>query len=68
MNTEQQFIKLMRQRRKACNITQKELAQRIRVDASNITKIELGQITPSLKMMRRIAKALNIQISITFTI
>ena len=68
MNTEKQFIKLMRQRRKACNITQKQLAQRVKTGASNITKIELGKYPMSLKMMQRIAEALDIQIIITFTI
>lgn len=56
----------MRQRRKACNLTQKQLAHRVKTGAANITKIELGQNLPSLKMMQRIARALHIEISITF--
>jgi len=51
--------------RKSEKITQKELAQRVGVDKSYISKIEKGFIEPGISMVYRIASALGRSVELT---
>lgn len=53
-------IKTLRKERK---LTQKELAHKVGVTASTITKYETGQLEPNLETLNRIADTFNISIS-----
>ena len=50
----------IRNERKKCNITQKELAERLGVSASMIAQYETGKRKPKLETVRRLAEALNV--------
>lgn len=45
------------------NLTQKRLAQRVAVDATYIGKIERGDQLPSLKVLLRLSKTLEVSVS-----
>lgn len=47
-------------------ITQKELAEITGIDQGNISRIEKGNLNPSLKILDKIAKGLNVQINLRF--
>lgn len=48
----------IRQRRQALGMTQQDLAQKVRVDASTVGAIETGTRKPSLPVLTRIARVL----------
>ena len=52
--------------RKQRNLTQEELARRSGVHQSDISKIENGTRNPSIKMLRKIARGLNMKLEIKF--
>lgn len=60
MSTIGEKIKTLRKERK---LTQKELAHKIGVTASTITKYEIGQLEPNLEALNKIADIFNISIS-----
>ena len=43
--------------RQECNITQKELAERIGTKQSNISRLESGSYNPTIELLNRIANA-----------
>lgn len=47
-------------------ITQKELSEKTGIQQSNISRLENGNYNPSLKLLKRIAKALNKELYIEF--
>lgn len=49
--------------RKECGFTQAELAKKLEVDSSYISKIESGYQEPSFRFLKRIAKALSVSLS-----
>lgn len=51
--------------RKELGLTQKELAQRMGNNQSNISKLESGTYNPSLKFMINLAKSLGKKLKIT---
>lgn len=51
--------------RKSEKITQKELAARVGVDKSYISKIEKGIVEPGIAMFYRIASALGLSVELT---
>lgn len=47
-------------------LSQKELAKRINVDNSHLSKVERGRVKPSLALLERIAKELDCSIKDLF--
>ncbi len=54
------------QKRLERNITQRELARRIGSKQSAISRIESGQANPSVRILQKIAHALDARLSIAF--
>ena len=54
----------IKQKRIELNLSQDELAEKIGIDQSDLSKIEKGNANPSLKMLTRIAAGLNSKASI----
>ena len=54
----------VRKARREADLTQQELADKMNVSRTHIAAIETGQYNPSLKMLERVAKALNVPASI----
>ena len=52
--------------RLACNMTQKELAEKTGIRQSNITRIENGSASPTIDTLARIAAGLGKQLKIDF--
>lgn len=60
MNTLGEKIKTLR---KSNNLTQKELALKIGVTASTVTKYENGQLEPNIDILNKISNIFNISVS-----
>ncbi len=45
---------------KGCGMTQKQLAEKLNVDESNITKWKKGEYSPSLEMFYELCKVLDV--------
>lgn len=54
----------LRETRKIQNLTQKRLSQISGVDQGDISKLENGSKNPSIKMLMKLAKGLNMRVSI----
>lgn len=50
----------IRRLRKEANITQKELADKLEISVSNVTKYEKGQLEPNLAILKKICEIFNI--------
>ena len=50
----------------AQNLTQKELAERTGINQADISKLENGTRNPSLKMLKRLAAGMGMQLKIDF--
>ena len=50
----------------ANNLTQKELAKRTGIDQGDISKLEKGTRNPSLKLLKRLADGMNMDLKIEF--
>ncbi len=48
------------------NLTQKELAQRTGIDQGDISKLERGTRNPSLKLLKRLADGMDMDLKIEF--
>lgn len=55
----------IKEKRLEQNLTQEELAKRVGIAQSDLSKIEKGLLNPSVKLLRRIAKGLNSSLSIS---
>lgn len=64
---EYRFGKAIRRRRRELDISQEELAERAELHRNYISGIERGTRNPSLKNIKKLAKALDISISSLFT-
>jgi WD40 repeat protein/transcriptional regulator with XRE-family HTH domain len=60
MNTEESFGRLVRERRRALDLTQEELARRVGCAAVTLRKIEADDLRPSQQIAERLAMALAI--------
>ena len=54
------------QNRKNLNLTQKELASRTGIDQADISKLENGTKNPSLKLLKKLAAGMGMQLKIEF--
>ena len=57
----------VKRRRLELDLSQSELAKRIGIDQSDLSKVEKGLANPTYKMMKRIAKALDCNLDIDLT-
>ena len=64
LQSEYDFLVQMYKARTKRNVTQKQLSELSGIDQSNISKIETGEYSPSLKTMKKIADALNMDLKI----
>ena len=60
MSNEESFGRMVRERRRALDLTQEELARRVGCAAVTIRKIEYNEIRPSQQIAERLAMALAI--------
>ena len=63
---EADVIRAMIDARIANNLTQKELATRTGIDQADISKLENGTRNPSLKMLKKLAAGMGMQLKINF--
>lgn len=66
LQPEMDVIRAMINNRIAQNITQKELAERTGINQADISKLENGTRNPSLKMLKRLAAGMGMQLKIDF--
>ena len=52
--------------RTAQNLTQKDLAEKTGINQANISKLENGNMNPSLKLLKRLADGLGMNLRIEF--
>lgn len=65
LEPEYQLMKAIIERRKLKGITQTELAQRVGTRQSAIARLESGSYNPSLRFLKKVAKALDAKIEIS---
>lgn len=63
---EMDVIRAMIDARIEQNLTQKELAIRTGINQADISKLENGTKNPSLKLLKKLAKGLGMQLKISF--
>lgn len=63
---EMDVIRAMIDARIEQNLTQKELAARTGIDQADISKLENGTRNPSLKLLKRLAQGMGMQLKIEF--
>ena len=66
LEPEYEIIRQVIQSRSEQNITQKELAERIGIKQSNISRLESGNYNPSLEFLKKIASGLGKEVHIEF--
>ena len=64
---EMDIIRAMADARIAQNLTQKELAERTGIDQADISKLENGTRNPSLKLLKRLADGMGMDLKLVFT-
>ena len=62
-----QFGSFVAQLRKERNMTQKELAERTGINQADISKLENGTRNPSLKLLKRLADGMGMDLKLVFT-
>lgn len=63
---EQEIVNTIRQTRKKMKMTQTELARRTGIDQGDISKLEHGSRNPSIKLLKRLARGLDMDLKIEF--
>lgn len=66
LEPEYEIIKQIIEARNELNLTQKELAERIGIKQSNISRLESGCYNPSLDFLKKVARGLNKELHIEF--
>ena len=66
LEPEFQVVRAMLDARMKQDLTQRELAERIGIDRSDLSRLENGTANPSLKMLKRIAEGLGMRLKIEF--
>lgn len=64
---EMDVIRAMVDARISQNITQKELAERTGINQADISKLENGTRNPSLKLLKRLAAGMDMELKLVFT-
>lgn len=64
---EMDVIRAMVDMRISQNLTQKELAERTGINQADISKLENGTRNPSLKMLKRLAAGMGMELKLVFT-
>lgn len=64
---EKDIINAMVEARISQNITQKELAERTGINQADISKMENGTRNPSLKLLKRLAEGMDMELRLVFT-
>lgn len=66
LEPEYEIIKQILKARSELNLTQKELAEKIGIKQSNISRLESGNYNPSLDFLKKIAQGLGKELHIEF--
>ena len=66
LQPEMDVIRAMIDARIEQNLTQKELAERTGINQADISKLENGTRNPSLKLLKKLARGLGMQLKIEF--
>ena len=64
---EYEIISSLLDARKACNVTQKQLSEATGIAQSDISKIENGSGNPTIKLLKRLADGLGMNLKVQFT-
>ncbi|MCC8151766.1 MAG: helix-turn-helix transcriptional regulator, partial [Lachnospiraceae bacterium] len=64
---EMNIIRAIVDARVSQNLTQKELAERTGINQADISKLENGTRNPSLKLLKRLADGMGMNLNIVFT-
>ena len=64
---EMDIIRAMADARISQNLTQKELAERTGINQADISKLENGTRNPSLKLLKRLADGMGMNLKLVFT-
>lgn len=67
LELEFQIIDLMIRRRLEKNLTQKQLAKKLGAKQPVISQFETGNFNPSIKFLKKLAKALDAKVTITLS-
>ena len=67
LETEFTIIQTLIDARKEKHLTQKELSIRTGVHQADISRIEKGVANPTLKLLQKLAKGMDMELRITFT-
>lgn len=63
---EMDIIRAMVDARISQNLTQKELAERVGMNQADISKLENGTRNPSLRLLKKLAKGMNMTLKLQF--
>ncbi|OLU36159.1 helix-turn-helix domain-containing protein [Ileibacterium valens] len=66
LSIEQEIVKAIREQRNRLAITQNELSRRTGIDQGDISKLEHGTRNPSLKLLKRLAEGLELDLIVRF--
>ncbi len=66
LDPEMEVIRAMIKARNSKNLTQKELAEKTGINQANISKLENGNMNPSLKLLKRLADGMGMNLRIEF--
>lgn len=66
LEPEYEIIKQIIQARIEQNMSQKELAQKVGTQQSNISRLESGEYNPSLQFLKKVANSLGKELHISF--
>jgi ribosome-binding protein aMBF1 (putative translation factor) len=64
LEPEYQVMKAAIEARSKRNLTQRELARRIGTSQANISKLERGELNPSIAFLKKLAKACDMRLTI----
>ena len=67
LEPEYEIISSLIDARKSCNVTQKQLSETTGIAQSDISKIENGSGNPTIKILKRVADGLGMNLKIEYT-